>query len=70
MCCVDSFAFCRLESEVAMRLTLEGDLGGLRKALEEWNASRASLQVQADNLQEELACLKRNHKEVSMDIAV
>ncbi|KAM3822616.1 keratin, type I cytoskeletal 17-like [Vipera latastei] len=53
----------KLESEVAMRLTLEGDLGGLRKALEEWNASRASLQVQADNLQEELACLKRNHKE-------
>ncbi|XP_058038043.1 keratin, type I cytoskeletal 17-like [Ahaetulla prasina] len=53
----------KLESEVAMRLSLEGDLGGLRKALEELNASRASLQVQAENLQEELACLKRNHKE-------
>ncbi|XP_034271630.1 keratin, type I cytoskeletal 17-like isoform X2 [Pantherophis guttatus] len=53
----------KLESEVAMRLSLEGDLAGLRKALEELNASRASLQVQAENLQEELACLKRNHKE-------
>ncbi|KAL7977123.1 hypothetical protein Chor_009072 [Crotalus horridus] len=53
----------KLESEVAMRLPLERDLGGLRKALEELNASRASLQVQADNLKEELACLKRNHKE-------
>ncbi|XP_025022321.1 keratin, type I cytoskeletal 17 [Python bivittatus] len=53
----------KLESEVALRLSMEGDLGGLRKALEELNASRASLHVQADNLQEELACLKRNHKE-------
>ncbi|XP_026576291.1 keratin, type I cytoskeletal 17-like [Pseudonaja textilis] len=53
----------KLQSEVAMHLSLEGDLGGLRKALEEMNASRASLQVQAENLQEELACLKRNHKE-------
>ncbi|XP_070582721.1 keratin, type I cytoskeletal 19-like isoform X2 [Erythrolamprus reginae] len=53
----------KLESEVAMRLSLEGDLGGLRKALEEFNASRTSLQVQAENLQDELDCLKRNHKE-------
>ncbi|XP_032090543.1 keratin, type I cytoskeletal 17-like [Thamnophis elegans] len=53
----------KLESEVGMRLSVEGDLGGLRKTLEELNASRASLQVQAENLQEELACLKRNHKE-------
>ncbi|XP_042331707.1 keratin, type I cytoskeletal 19-like isoform X2 [Sceloporus undulatus] len=53
----------KLESEVAMRLSVEGDLSGLRKVLEEVNASRASLQVQVDNLQEELAYLKRNHKE-------
>ncbi|XP_054851598.1 keratin, type I cytoskeletal 17-like [Eublepharis macularius] len=53
----------KLESELAVRLSVEGDLGGLRKALEELNASRASLQVQVDNLQEELAFLKRNHQE-------
>ncbi|XP_061448098.1 keratin, type I cytoskeletal 17-like [Rhineura floridana] len=53
----------KLESELAVRLSVEGDLSGLRKALEELNASRASLQVQVDNLEEELACLKRNHKE-------
>ncbi|KAM6449552.1 keratin, type I cytoskeletal 17-like [Liasis olivaceus] len=53
----------KLESEVALCLSMEGDLEGLRKALEELNASRASLHVQADSLQEELACLKRNHKE-------
>ncbi|XP_044303029.1 keratin, type I cytoskeletal 14-like [Varanus komodoensis] len=53
----------KLDSEVAMRLSVEGDIGGLRKVLEEVNASRASLQVQVDNLQEELSHLKRNHKE-------
>nr|XP_020641247.1 keratin, type I cytoskeletal 19-like isoform X1 [Pogona vitticeps] len=53
----------KLESEVAMRLSVEGDLGGLRKVLEEVNASRHTLQVQVDSLQEELAYLKRNHKE-------
>uniref|UniRef100_A0A8D0DJZ9 IF rod domain-containing protein n=1 Tax=Salvator merianae TaxID=96440 RepID=A0A8D0DJZ9_SALMN len=53
----------KLESEQAMRLSVEGDLGGLRKALEELNATRASLQVQVDNLQEELDYLKRNHTE-------
>nr|XP_060639124.1 keratin, type I cytoskeletal 17-like [Anolis sagrei ordinatus] len=53
----------KLESEVAMRLSLEGDINGLRKVLDDVNASRASLQVQVDNLQEELAFLKRNHEE-------
>ncbi|KAL8175990.1 UNVERIFIED_CONTAM: hypothetical protein K2H54_016878 [Gekko kuhli] len=53
----------KLESELAMRLATEGDLGGLRKALEEFKMSQASLQVQVDNLQEELAFLKRSHQE-------
>ncbi|XP_062994134.1 LOW QUALITY PROTEIN: keratin, type I cytoskeletal 19-like [Elgaria multicarinata webbii] len=53
----------KLESEVAIHLSVEGDLSGLRKALDELNASRASLQVQVDQLQEELTYLKRNHKE-------
>ncbi|XP_008111601.2 keratin, type I cytoskeletal 17 [Anolis carolinensis] len=53
----------KLESEVAIRLSLEGDVNGLRKVLDDVNASRASLQVQVDNLQEELVYLKRNHEE-------
>ncbi|XP_015277980.1 PREDICTED: keratin, type I cytoskeletal 17-like [Gekko japonicus] len=53
----------KLESELAMHLSMEGDLGGLRKALEEFKMSQASLQVQVDNLQEELAFLKSNHQE-------
>nr|XP_056719682.1 keratin, type I cytoskeletal 17-like [Euleptes europaea] len=53
----------KLESELAMRRSVEGDLGSLRKVLEELSASRASLQVQVDHLQEELAFLKRNHQE-------
>ncbi|XP_053115328.1 keratin, type I cytoskeletal 17-like isoform X2 [Hemicordylus capensis] len=53
----------KLESEVGMRLSVEGDLSGLRKALEELYISRTSLQVQVDKLQEELAYLKRNHTE-------
>ncbi|XP_048373065.1 keratin, type I cytoskeletal 47 kDa-like isoform X1 [Sphaerodactylus townsendi] len=53
----------KFESELAMHLSVERDLGNLRKALEELNASQGSLQVQVDNLQEELAFLKRNHQE-------
>ncbi|XP_060111743.1 keratin, type I cytoskeletal 47 kDa-like [Heteronotia binoei] len=53
----------KLESELAMRLSVEGDLGGLRKALEDLKTSRAGLQLQVDNLQEELAFLKKNHQE-------
>uniref|UniRef100_A0A670JN16 Keratin, type I cytoskeletal 17-like n=1 Tax=Podarcis muralis TaxID=64176 RepID=A0A670JN16_PODMU len=53
----------KLETEAAIRQSVEGDFGGLRKALEELNTSRATLQVQVDNLEEELAYLKRNHKE-------
>ncbi|XP_077170980.1 keratin, type I cytoskeletal 17-like [Paroedura picta] len=53
----------KLESELAMHLSVEGDLGGLRKVLAELKTSRASLQLQVDDLQEELAFLKRNHQE-------
>ncbi|XP_075767529.1 keratin, type I cytoskeletal 19-like isoform X2 [Pelodiscus sinensis] len=53
----------KFESELAMRLGEESDLGGLRKVLDELALSRASRRGQVESLQEELAQLQENHKE-------
>lgn len=61
---------CRFESELAIRLGVEGDIHGLRKALDELTMNRSDLELEIESLKEELIYLKMNHREVCLSMVV
>lgn len=57
--------FNRYEAELSIRQSVEADIAGLRKVIDDTNIGRMNLESEIEALKEELIYLKKNHDNVS-----
>lgn len=57
--------FNRYEAELSIRQSVEADIVGLRKLIDDTNVGRMNLESEIEALKEELIYLKKNHDSVS-----